>query len=97
MFTRFLKPVPACTACGQSWEAQRADDLPAYIVVLLLGHIIVPIMIEVNTAFSVPMAVQLVLWPGLAVVLALLLIQPTKGAVIGLQWSRRLHGFAAPN
>jgi uncharacterized protein (DUF983 family) len=95
LFSSFLKPVPHCGSCRQSWEAQRADDLPAYIVVLLLGHLIVPLMIEVNAAFDVSMAVQAVLWPGLAAVLAILLIQPVKGAVIALQWSRRLHGFGA--
>jgi uncharacterized protein (DUF983 family) len=63
-------------------------------VILLLGHILVPLMIEVNFALAIPMGVQIALWPGLAVLLAAGLIQPAKGSVIAFQWSKRLHGFA---
>lgn len=94
MFARFLKPSPACGHCGQRWDASRADDFPAYIVILLLGHILVPLMIEVNSALAIPLGVQAALWPGLAIVLAALMIQPAKAAVIAFQWTRRMDGFA---
>jgi uncharacterized protein (DUF983 family) len=94
MFARFLKPSPACNACGQPWDVSQADDFPAYIVILLLGHILVPLMIEVNSALAIPLGVQTALWPGLAVILAALMIQPVKGAVIAFQWTRRMDGFA---
>jgi hypothetical protein len=29
----------------------------------------------------------------MAVMLALALMQPVKGAVVGYQWARRMHGF----
>jgi uncharacterized protein (DUF983 family) len=94
MFARFLKPASACQTCGQPWDISRADDFPAYIVILLLGHILVPLMIEVNSALAIPLGVQAMLWPGLAVVLAAVMIQPVKGAVIAFQWARRMDGFA---
>ncbi|WP_176592718.1 DUF983 domain-containing protein [Sphingobium sp. EM0848] len=94
MFARFLKPSPACGHCGQAWDQSRADDFPAYIVILLLGHILVPLMIEVNASLEIPLGVQAVLWPGLAILLAVAMIQPVKGAVIAFQWSRRMDGFA---
>lgn len=94
MFAGFLKPSAACEACGQPWDLSRADDFPAYIVILLLGHILVPLMIEVNSALAIPLGVQAALWPGLAVVLAAIMIQPVKGAVITFQWARRMDGFA---
>ncbi len=94
LFRRFLKPVDRCNACGQSWAEHQADDFPAYLVIILLGHLLLPLMIEVNSAFAIPMGAQAFLWPGLALVLALAMIQPAKGAVIALQWARRMHGFA---
>ncbi|WP_030540191.1 DUF983 domain-containing protein [Sphingobium sp. DC-2] len=94
MFKSFLKPSSGCEHCGQKWDVSRADDFPAYIVILLLGHILVPLMIEVNSVLSIPLGVQAVLWPGLAVILAALMIQPAKAAVITFQWSRRMDGFA---
>ena len=96
LFGRFLKPVDRCDRCGTLYSGHKADDFPAYIVIILLGHLLLPVMIEVNSALAIPMAVQAALWPGLAIILAVAMIQPAKGAVIALQWSRRMHGFAAP-
>lgn len=93
MFDRFLKATPACRHCGQAWDLHQADDFPSYIVILLLGHILVPLMIEVNAALAIPLGVQAALWPTLAVILAMALIQPVKGGVIAFQWSRRMAGF----
>ncbi|CAN5178723.1 DUF983 domain-containing protein [soil metagenome] len=93
LFPKFLRTPPHCPYCGQSWENHQADDFPSYIVILLLGHILVPLMIEVNYWLSIPLGVQAILWPGLAVVLAVAMIQPAKGAVIAFQWSRRMGGF----
>lgn len=94
MFARYLTPVHACASCGQRWDVHQADDFPAYLVILLLGHILVPLMIEVNSAFSIPLGWQAAIWPALALVLCLLLIQPAKAAVIAFQWTRRMHGFS---
>ncbi|GLT02065.1 hypothetical protein GCM10007897_34680 [Sphingobium jiangsuense] len=95
LFARFLKPAKSCAGCGEALDGHEADDFPAYIVILLLGHILVPVMIEVNHAFDIPLLWQSIIWPVMALLLAVAMIQPTKGAVIGLQWARRMHGFAA--
>jgi len=94
LFARFLKPAQHCTSCGQSFIGHQADDFPAYIVILLLGHILIPVMIEVNHAFAIPLLWQSIIWPVFALLLAIGMIQPVKGAVIGLQWAKRMHGFA---
>ncbi|WP_088184471.1 DUF983 domain-containing protein [Sphingobium sp. Z007] len=93
MFARFLKTAPACPYCGLALDLHQADDFPAYIVILLLGHILVPLMIEVNSALAIPLGWQALIWPTLAIVLAVAMIQPVKGAVIAVQWSRRMAGF----
>lgn len=93
IFARFLKAAPACPQCGLRLDLHQADDFPAYIVILLLGHILVPLMIEVNAALDIPLGWQALIWPGLAIALAVAMIQPVKGAVIALQWSRRMAGF----
>jgi uncharacterized protein (DUF983 family) len=35
----------------------------------------------------------LAIWAPITVLTALLVIQPIKGGVIGLQWALRMHGF----
>lgn len=93
LFARYLKPVTVCDSCGQDWSHQQADDFPAYLVILLVGHIVVPIVVEANRLFTLSTLFQMIFWPLLTAVLALLLLQPVKGAVIAYQWARRMHGF----
>lgn len=88
LFARFLKPVPCCPTCGRDWTVQRSDDFPAYLVVLVLGHLLIPLVVEVNLWFDISTGLQMLLWPVIAVVAALAMIQPAKGFVIALIWAR---------
>lgn len=88
LFGRFLKPVPSCAHCGRDWTVQRSDDFPAYLVVLVLGHLLIPIVVEANLSYDLSMTAQMLLWPALAIAGALALIQPAKGFVIALIWAR---------
>jgi len=88
LFGRFLKPVAACDHCGRDWTIQRADDFPAYLVILLLGHLLVPIVVAANMRYALPMGAQMIGWPIVTAILALLMIQPMKGFVIALIWAR---------
>jgi uncharacterized protein (DUF983 family) len=93
LFGRFLKPVPACPVCGEDLSHQRADDAPPYLTMVIVGHIVVPLMLAVQMATDLPNIVHIAIWVPLTGILALLLLQPVKGAVIGLQWALRMHGF----
>lgn len=88
LFGRFLKPVASCNACGRDWTLQASDDFPAYLVILLLGHLLVPIVVEANLSYDLPMITQMLLWPAIALAGALTMIQPAKGFVIALIWAR---------
>ena len=76
-----------------TWNNRKLLFEPVEFVILILGHIMVPLVVEMNLLLSVPIPAQMVFWPLLTAVLALLMIQPAKGAVIAFQWSRRMHGF----
>ena len=93
LFGRFLKVQPACEVCAQSFEGQRADDLPPYITITIVAHIVVGLNLSIERASDWPLWWHMVLWPSLTVILTLLLIQPVKGATIGYQWAMRMHGF----
>lgn len=88
LFGRFLKPVACCASCSRDWTVQRSDDFPAYLVVLVLGHLLIPVVVEVNIWFDMSMLAQMLLWPAIAVAAALAMIQPAKGFVIALIWAR---------
>ena len=97
LFGRYLKVAPACTACGQAFHHQRADDFPPYLVMFIVGHIVgYGIYATEMHVENVSLLVHALVWPTLAVVLCLALLQPVKGAVIGLQYGLRMHGFGRP-
>jgi uncharacterized protein (DUF983 family) len=93
MFNRFLKVADHCPACGEDLFHQRADDFPAYLVIVLVGHIVVPLVLLVETEYAPPMWVGIAVWPPLTLGLALAFIQPIKGAIVALQWYGEMDGF----
>jgi uncharacterized protein (DUF983 family) len=93
LFRAFLKVADTCDKCDQDFSAHRADDLPAYLVIVIVGHIVVPMALYIETNYSPPVALQLAIYLPLTLVSSLLLLQPVKGAVVGLQWAFRMHGF----
>lgn len=93
LFRAFLKVNDTCPVCGETLFHHRADDLPAYLVIVIVGHIVVPIALAVETNFAPPIPLQLAIYLPLTLISALLLLQPVKGAVVGLQWALRMHGF----
>ena len=93
LFRAYLKVADDCSSCGLDFSPHRADDLPAYLVIIIVGHLVVPTALMVETELSPPVWLQLSIYLPLTLVLSLLLLQPVKGAVVGLQWALRMHGF----
>jgi uncharacterized protein (DUF983 family) len=93
LFRAFLKTADNCSVCGQDFTPHRADDLPAYLVIVIVGHIVVPLALFIETNYAPPVALQLSIYMPLTLVCSLALLQPVKGAVVALQWALRMHGF----
>ena len=93
MFRAFLKISDRCDACGEDLFHHRADDFPAYIVILVLGHLLVPAALYVDARFAPPYWVHLALWLPIILGLTVGLLQPVKGVIIALQWHMGMHGF----
>lgn len=93
MFRAFLKVNDHCPNCGEALHHQRADDAPPYFVMLIVGHVIVPVVLAVELAFAPDYWVHAVLWGPLAIAMTLILLTPVKGTIIGLQWANYMHGF----
>src|SRR5438552_17940852 len=93
LFRAFLKTADSCSVCAQDFTAHRADDLPAYLVIVIVGHIVVPLALYIETNYAPSMALQLSVYLSLTLFGSLALLQPVKGAVVGLQWALRMHGF----
>ncbi len=93
LFRAFLKVDDHCSACGLDYTPHRADDLPAYLVIIIVGHIVVPVVLWVETNYSPAIWLQMSIYLPFTFISSLLLLQPVKGAVVGFQWALRMHGF----
>lgn len=93
LFRAFVKPVDACAKCGEEFHHQRADDLPAYLTITIVGHIVVAAFMAIETVVILPLWAHMAIWGPVIILMSLLLLQPIKGATIGLQWANYMHGF----
>ena len=93
LFRGFTKTVDSCSVCGEEMHHHRADDLPAYLVIVIVGHIVLGAFMGVEATSTLSTWQHIVIWVPLTIVLSLVLLQPIKGAVIGLQWANYMHGF----
>jgi uncharacterized protein (DUF983 family) len=93
LFRKFLKVRDNCDACGEDLSHQRADDMPAYIVISIVGHIVIGLLLWVETNFAPDIWVHIALWFPLTIGLSLALLQPVKGMIVAVQWYLGMHGF----
>ncbi len=82
-----------CPVCGEAFYHHRADDGPAYLTILIVGHLMAPMIYWVFVTFRPePMVMATFFTLGTAI-LALALLPRLKGAIVALQWAKRMHGF----
>ncbi|MEW7006894.1 DUF983 domain-containing protein [Lentilitoribacter sp. EG35] len=93
LFDKYVKVTNQCSNCGEDLHHHRADDLPAYLVVMIIGHIVVAGFMFAEMSYQLAVWQHLLIWIPITAISSLLLLQPVKGAVVGLQWALRMHGF----
>ena len=93
IFGRFLKVMPECERCGLEMHGHRADDLPPYATIFLVGHVVGYLILEFEMGYDLPLWFSVTVWPLLTLALVFALLQPVKGAVVGLQYAFAMHGF----
>ena len=75
LFRAFLKVADHCSACGLDFTPHRADNLPAYLVIIIVGHIVVPLALSIETNFAPAVWLQLSIYLPLTLILSLALTQ----------------------
>ena len=93
LFDGYLSVAKECSSCGLDLAPQRADDGPAYLTIVIVGHLLVPLLVPAYKAWDLHPAMMASVFSTLAVVLSLILLPRLKGALIGFQWAKNMHGF----
>ena len=89
----YLKVRDTCPVCREELHHHRADDGPAYLTILIVGHLMAPLL---HLSFvwwrPEPLTLFTIFAVG-CVALSLYLLPRLKGAIVGFQWARELGGF----
>lgn len=93
IFDGFIKVKPNCEECQEDLSHHRADDLPAYLNIFVVGHVVIGAMIVLMTWKMLDMWATMFVTIFLCVAAAIVLMRPLKGMVVGIQWALRMHGF----
>lgn len=86
LFAGYLKQVEACENCGERFGHIRADDGPAWLTILVVGHVSGSIILGVLPKVSWPEWVSLLVVSSIAVFLMYILLPRFKGAFIAMIW-----------
>ncbi|WP_322866490.1 DUF983 domain-containing protein [Aquicoccus sp. G2-2] len=89
----YLKVHDECSVCRENFTHQRADDGPAYLTILIVGHLMAPLLLFAFVKWRPEPLVLFTIFAIGCVGLSLYLLPRLKGAMIGFQWARFMHGF----
>ena len=78
-----------CEACGLDLSRADAGDGAAVGVILILGALVVGLASWIEVAFSPPLWVHAVVWPLVTFPAAILMMRPSKAALVALQYRHR--------
>ena len=95
MLRAYLKVRDACPHCGEPLHHARADDGPAYLTILVVGHVMAPILLWVYPVFRPSPLAMVAGFSVFTVALSLFLLPRFKGIIVAVQWAQRLGGFGA--
>lgn len=93
MLKAYLKVRDTCPVCRQNLSHHRADDGPAYLTILIVGHLMAPSLLFAFIHFRPDPLVLFTIFAIGCTTLSLYLLPRLKGAVVAFQWARRMYGF----
>jgi uncharacterized protein (DUF983 family) len=94
MLKGYLTVRDECAICGEEMHHHRADDGPAYLTILVVGHLMAPLIHIFYVQYRPePIVMASVFCVG-CVALSLWLLPRLKGLMVAFQWAKRMHGFA---
>jgi len=97
MLDGYLKVRDTCLECNEPLHHHRADDGPAYLTILIVGHLMAPLILIVFTTYRPSPIVLATTFTLGCVALSLYLLPRFKGVIVAIQWAKRMHGFDDSN
>lgn len=89
-FRGYLKVKDACDNCQTPLGLYPCDDGPAYVTMLLVGHVVIGPLFALEFFWSYPLSVVIPVTVAALMALTLWMLPYIKGAFLGLVWH---HGL----
>ena len=86
VLTGYLKPASSCSHCGEDFSHVSADDGPAWLTLLIVGHAIVPLMLVFGRDNAIPAWFSITSLALITLVGVYFILPRAKGAFIALIW-----------
>jgi len=86
LFKRYIAPRDSCSFCSEKLGEFKADDGPAWLTILLTGHLIAPFLLYVSKSDTLSEWDAIMLSMILTIVLAFILLPISKGIFIAVLW-----------
>ncbi len=89
---KYISPEESCSACGEDFTRLKADDGPAWLTILIVGHISIPLLLSLEQGGHLEGMWVLPAVIAGTIALSLALLPVTKGIFIAALWlSKRGH------
>ena len=96
LFQSYLKAIDQCEHCGEALGHIRADDGPAWLTILIIGPLLVPIVFAMIMWDGLPNWLSISVLISLGIGLVLVILPRVKGLFLALLWTGQIGDITAP-
>ncbi len=86
LFYKYLKSVESCSSCNQYFGDIHADDGPAWLTILIVGHLLAPFLLIRELYTFLPSWMCLSIFLCIGSMLTLFILPRSKGIFIAILW-----------
>lgn len=84
-----LSVINVCPHCQLPLAKNDSGDGPAVFMIFILGFLLVPLALWLDSVVHIPLWLHGLLWTGISLLICFFAMQPLKAYVIGLQFRHR--------
>ena len=85
-FKGYLKPQASCSACKEDFSHISADNGPAWLTLLIIGHAVMPLMLFFDCSDVVPLWLAIFTLAVVNLISVYFILPRAKGIFIALIW-----------
>ena len=89
LFSGFLKPALACSACGLDFQSLDAGDGPAVFAILIVGAIVSGGALVLEASYQPPYWVHALIWVPTILILSLALLRLLKAWLMVMAYKHK--------